>query len=179
MAQKKVLKKTIGSAKKKTSAKNKVAVSPSAIVGQKLSAFRLMATDGEVTEKSFKSPTVIYFYPKDNTSGCTQEGLDFKENFLKFKKMGFQIYGVSRDSLKSHEGFRLKQQYPFHLISDPDEVLCGIFDVIKEKSLYGRKYMGVDRSTFLVIDGKVVREWRSVKVPGHVIDVFTVAKEYV
>lgn len=165
------------SAKPKINKKTTKTLEPSAIMGQKVNKFSLQATDGPITEKSFLTPTILYFYPKDNTSGCTQEGLDFKENFLKLKKMGVKIYGVSRDSLKSHEGFRLKQQYPFHLISDPEEVLCKIFDVIKEKSLYGRKYMGVDRSTFLIMDGKVIHEWRGVKVPGHVEAVLQTAKE--
>lgn len=160
---KKTVKKTI-----KTSLKSE----PDKMIGKKVDSFQLESTEGTVTEKSLKN-SVIYFYPKDNTSGCTQEGLDFKDNFLKFKKAGYKIYGVSRDSLKSHEGFRLKQQFPFHLISDPDEVLCKIFDVMKMKSLYGRKYLGVDRSTFVVdSSGKIKSVWRGVKVPGHVEAVF-------
>lgn len=153
------------------------AAAPSAIVGKKVGKFSLEATDGMITEKDISTPTVLYFYPKDNTSGCTQEGHDFKDKFMQFKKLGVKVYGVSRDSIKSHNSFRLKQQYPFHLISDPEEKLCKLFDVIKEKSLYGRKYMGVDRSTFLIDgNGKVIQEWRGVKVPGHVDQVLEAAK---
>ena len=111
---------------------------------------------------------VIYFYPKDNTSGCTRESEDFRDLYPQFKKAGVDILGVSRDSVKSHENFRNKHQFPFHLLSDSDELLCKQFDVIQEKKLYGRTYMGIVRSTFL-IDSKGVlkQEWRKVRVPGH------------
>ena len=111
---------------------------------------------------------VIYFYPKDNTPGCTTEGRDFAALHAKFRRQNTVIFGVSRDSLASHEKFREKQKFPFDLISDPDEKLCEKFDVIQEKSLYGRKFMGVVRSTFLIDEnGKLRQEWRGVKVKGH------------
>ena len=121
---------------------------------------------------------VLYFYPKDNTPGCTQEGEDFRDLYKEFKKLKTEIYGISRDSLKSHEGFKTKYKYPFELISDPDEKLCNLFDVIKEKNMYGKKYMGVERSTFLINkDGKLSAEWRKVKVNGHAIEVLEEVKK--
>jgi peroxiredoxin Q/BCP len=115
---------------------------------------------------------VLYFYPKDSTPGCTQEGLDFKELHAKFKRQGAIILGASRDSLASHEKFKAKQGFPFDLLSDPDEKLCRKFDVIREKTLYGRKFMGVERSTFLIDkDGKLRAEWRKVKVKDHADEV--------
>ena len=121
---------------------------------------------------------VIYFYPKDNTPGCTTQGQDFRDNFKTFKKLNTGILGVSRDSVKSHENFKLKQSFPFELLSDPDEKMCKAFDVMKMKSMYGRQYMGVDRSTFLIDEkGKIVKEWRSVKVKGHVEEVLSLARE--
>ena len=115
---------------------------------------------------------VIYFYPKDNTPGCTTEGENFRDFYLQFKKLNTEIYGVSRESIKSHENFIDKYSFPFELISDPDESLCNLFDVIKEKSMYGKKYMGIERSTFLIDEkGKLVKEWRKVKIPGHVEEV--------
>jgi peroxiredoxin Q/BCP len=120
---------------------------------------------------------VIYFYPKDSTPGCTQEGLDFKELHAKFRRQDTVILGVSRDSLASHEKFRAKQGFPFDLLSDPDEKLCRKFDVIREKTLYGRKFMGVERSTFLIDkDGKLRQEWRKVKVKGHAAEVLESAR---
>lgn len=111
---------------------------------------------------------VLYFYPKDSTPGCTTEGRDFAALHAKFRRHKTVILGVSRDSLASHEKFRAKQSFPFDLISDPDEKLCKKFDVIHEKSLYGRKFMGVVRSTFLIdADGKLRQEWRKVKVKEH------------
>lgn len=111
---------------------------------------------------------VLYFYPKDSTPGCTTEGRDFAALHAKFRRQKTVILGISRDSLASHEKFRAKQDFPFDLISDPDEIVCKKFDVIHEKSLYGRKFMGVERSTFLIDkDGKLRQEWRKVKVKGH------------
>ena len=111
---------------------------------------------------------VLYFYPKDNTPGCTTEGRDFAALLPKFRRAGADVLGVSRDSARSHQNFCTKQDFGFELVSDADEVLCQAFDVIREKQLYGRKYIGVDRSTFLLDpDGRVAREWRGVKVPGH------------
>ena len=112
---------------------------------------------------------VIYFYPKDNTPGCTKEGEDFRDYFQDFKKNNTIIIGVSRDSVASHDKFTCKYNFPFKLISDEDEKVCKLFDVIKEKNMYGRKYMGIERSTFLINhDGILVNEWRKVKVKGHV-----------
>jgi peroxiredoxin Q/BCP len=120
---------------------------------------------------------VLYFYPKDNTSGCTQEGLDFAALQAQFKKAKALILGISPDSVASHEKFKAKMAFPFDLLSDPEQKVCTLFDVFKEKSMYGRKYMGVERSTF-VIDGKgVVRhEWRKVKVKGHAEAVLAAVK---
>ena len=120
---------------------------------------------------------VLYFYPKDSTPGCTQEGLDFSTLHAKFRRQKTVVLGVSRDSLASHEKFKAKQGFPFDLISDPDEKLCRKFDVIREKTLYGRKFMGVVRSTFLIAaDGKLRGEWRNVKVKGHADQVLEAVK---
>lgn len=120
---------------------------------------------------------VIYFYPKDSTPGCTQEGLDFRNLHAKFKRQKTVILGVSRDSIASHEKFKAKQGFPFDLLSDPDEKLCRKFDVIHEKSLYGKKFMGVVRSTFLIdATGKLRGEWRKVKVKGHADEVLAAVK---
>lgn len=118
---------------------------------------------------------VLYFYPKDNTPGCTTESLQFREHHSKFRAAGCEIFGISRDSLRSHEGFKAKLELPFELISDTDETVCHMFDVIVMKSMYGKQVRGIERSTF-VIDaaGKIVKEWRGVKVPGHVDEVLEV-----
>jgi peroxiredoxin Q/BCP len=117
-------------------------------------------------------PVVIYFYPKDDTPGCTTEGCDIRDNWGVFTRLDAVVLGVSRDSLESHERFKAKFGFPFELVSDEDEKLCKLFDVIKEKSLYGKKYIGVDRSTFVFDRGGALRrEWRGVKVPGHVQEV--------
>lgn len=131
--------------------------------------FRAESTGGDVRLKDLRgSNVVLYFYPKDATPGCTQEGQDFRDLHAKFRRQKTVVFGVSRDSLASHEKFKAKQKFPFELISDPDEKLCRKFDVIQEKSLYGRKFMGVERSTFLIdADGKLREEWRKVKVKGH------------
>ena len=121
---------------------------------------------------------VIYFYPKDSTPGCTTEGQDFRDSFKVFKKLNTEILGVSRESIKSHENFKSKQSFPFELLSDPDEKVCKAFDVMKLKSMYGRQYIGIDRSTFLIdIKGKIIKEWRSVKVTGHVEEVLQAVKD--
>lgn len=120
---------------------------------------------------------VIYFYPKDDTPGCTTEGQDFRDRIEAFEAADTVILGVSRDGLKAHENFRTKHEFPFHLISDKDETVCRHFDVIKLKKLYGKEYMGIDRSTFLIDrDGVLRREWRGVKVPGHVDEVLDAVK---
>ena len=115
---------------------------------------------------------VLYFYPKDATSGCTTEGQDFRDNHQAFIDTNTVIYGVSRDSLKSHENFKAKQNFPFELISDPEETLCNTFGVIQEKMNYGKKYMGIVRSTFLInADGDIIKAWDKVRVKGHVDEV--------
>jgi peroxiredoxin Q/BCP len=120
---------------------------------------------------------VLYFYPKDSTPGCTTEGQDFRDLHGQFKRQKTVIFGVSRDSIASHEKFRAKQSFPFDLLSDPDEKICRKFDVIQEKTLYGRKYMGIERSTFLIDkDGKLRQEWRKVKVKGHAAEVLGAVK---
>ena len=111
---------------------------------------------------------VLYFYPKDSTPGCTTEGLDFNGLLPQFKKLGATVLGVSRDSIKSHQNFCTKQGFKFDLVSDADEALCNAFGVIKEKNMYGRKVLGIERSTFLIgPDGVIAQSWRPVKVPGH------------
>jgi len=120
---------------------------------------------------------VIYFYPKDNTPGCTKEGEDFRDQFESFSSNNAIIVGVSRDSVKSHDKFICKYNFPFDLIADDDETVCQLFDVIKEKNMYGRKYMGIERSTFLIdTNGTLINEWRKVKVKGHVDEVLGALK---
>lgn len=135
------------------------------------------------TEGTFKlsdhagHPVVLYFYPKDNTPGCTTEGMQFRDLYPKFARLGAVVAGVSRDSIKSHESFKSKMAFPFPLVSDPDEALCSQFGVIKMKNMYGKKVRGIERSTF-VIDGagRLAREWRGVKVPGHAEEVLEFVK---
>jgi peroxiredoxin Q/BCP len=120
---------------------------------------------------------VLYFYPKDNTPGCTIQGADFRDHYKEFKRLGCEIYGVSRDSLKSHEGFKAKLKFPFELLSDPEEAVCSAFGVMKDKNMYGRKVRGIERSTFVIDEkGRLAREWRGVKVPGHVEEVLNFVK---
>ena len=122
-------------------------------------------------------PVVLYFYPKDNTPGCTTEGQQFRDLYLQFAKLGAIVAGVSRDSLKSHENFRTKMAFPFPLLSDADEALCTQFDVIKMKNMYGKQVRGIERSTFVIdASGKLAREWRGVKVPGHAREVLEFVK---
>ena len=142
--------------------------------GKKCPIFMADATsDKTISNDTFHDQNfVIYFYPKDSTPGCTTEGQEFRDSYDKFKKLNTEILGVSRESIKSHENFKSKQNFPFELLSDPDEKVCKAFDVMKLKSMYGREYMGVDRSTFIVDSkGKIVKEWRGVKVKGHVAEV--------
>ena len=115
---------------------------------------------------------IIYFYPKDSTPGCTNEGIDFKENISKFKNMNVEIFGVSRDTIESHEKFKTKYSFPFELLSDPEETACNLFGVIKMKNMYGKKVRGIERSTFLINpEGKLIHEWRGVKVNGHINEI--------
>ena len=149
-------------------------------IGKKVPAFKADATGEQVFRLADAKGKnlVIYFYPKDATPGCTLEGQDFRDNHAKFKRNKTLVIGVSRDSISSHEKFKAKQAFPFELLSDPDETLCKLFDVIKEKNMYGRKVMGIERSTFLVgPDGKLRREWRKVKVAGHVDEVLEAVRE--
>ncbi|MCF7203176.1 peroxiredoxin [Pseudomonas oligotrophica] len=137
---------------------------------QQVPAFTAQATSGlEVSLDALRGKQVVlYFYPKDNTPGCTTEGQDFRDLHPQFLACDTLVFGVSRDSLRTHENFRAKQGFPFELISDKDEQLCQLFDVIKLKKLYGKEYLGVDRSTFLIDRNGTLRQaWRSVKVPGH------------
>ena len=148
-------------------------------LNEAIPAFSAEATTGlQVTNESLKGQnSVIYFYPKDNTPGCTTEGQDFRDAIEAFKEVNTVIYGVSKDSLRTHENFKTKQSFPFELISDPDEELCKLFDVIKLKKLYGKEYLGIERSTFLIdSQGVLVKEWRGVKVKGHVAEVLAAAQ---
>ena len=149
------------------------------LTGLKVPNFSAPSTGGKEFRLSDLrgQPLVLYFYPKDNTPGCTEEGRQFAALYGEFQKKKCAIYGVSRDSLRSHENFKAKMAFPFELLSDTDEQLCNMFDVIKMKNMYGKKVRGIERSTF-VIDGNRVlqREWRGVKVPGHASEVLDVVK---
>ncbi|WP_296831514.1 peroxiredoxin [Thiomicrospira sp.] len=123
--------------------------------------------------------SVIYFYPKDDTPGCTQEGQDFRDLYDQFKTLNAEIYGVSKDSLQKHQNFKAKYQFPFELISDPDEILCQMFDVIKLKKNFGKEYMGIERSTFLLDPNlNLIKQWRKVKVSDHAQDVLDTLKNH-
>ncbi len=143
------------------------------MIGKKVADFTADATGGPFQLSAQKGKTVVlYFYPKDNTPGCTTEGAQFRDAHAAFRKANAVVVGASRDSLASHEKFKAKMEFPFELIADPDETLCHAFGVIKMKNMYGKQVRGIERSTF-VIDGtgKLAREWRGVKVPGHVAEV--------
>ena len=149
-------------------------------IGQAVPEFTALATSGKtVALADLKGKTVvIYFYPKDSTPGCTQEGQDFRDLYPEFVKLNAEIFGVSRDSLKSHENFKCKQSFPFELISDADETLCGLFDVIKLKNMYGKQVQGIERSTFLIDhEGRLAHEWRKVSVKGHAAKVLEAVRE--
>jgi peroxiredoxin Q/BCP len=148
-------------------------------IGKKVANFSLPATgDKTVSLKNLEgSNVVLYFYPKDSTPGCTLEGQGFRDHHAAFGKANTVILGVSRDSLKAHENFRAKQNFPFDLLSDAEEKLCRQFDVIHEKNMYGRKVMGIVRSTFLIDAKGILRqEWRKVRVKGHVEEVLAAAQ---
>ena len=153
------------------------------VVNKPLPEFEANATGGvKVSNTSHNGQVmVLYFYPKDNTPGCTTEGLDFNALLPKFKKLNATVLGVSRDSVKSHDNFCSKQGFKFPLVSDADEALCQAFDVIHEKNMYGRKVLGVVRSTFLISpDSRIAQEWRGIKVAGHaeaVLDALKVASK--
>lgn len=149
-------------------------------LGDKIPDLTLAATGGrEIALKSFKGrPLVVYFYPKDNTPGCTQEGQDFRDLYPEFQAAGAEIVGISRDSVRSHENFAAKFGFPFPLLADVEQKACEAFDVIREKSLYGRKYLGIDRSTFLFnAKGVLKREWRGVKIKGHAAEVLAALQD--
>jgi thioredoxin-dependent peroxiredoxin len=158
----------------------KAATAPEAsLVGKKAPAFQLADQSGEVVSSaSLKGKAyVLYFYPKDNTPGCTQESCDFRDSFGNFKKAGVTVFGVSPDSVKSHSGFASKYELPFSLLSDPDKTLADAYGVWALKKNYGKEYMGIVRSTFLIDGaGKVIGQWRGVRVKGHVDEVLTEAK---
>ena len=145
----------------------------------KVKKFELPATGDKVIQLSdYQGKNlVIYFYPKDSTPGCTTEGRDFRNSYDQFQQCNTEILGISRDSIRAHENFKAKQSFPFDLLSDKNEDVCKQFDVIKLKKNYGREYMGIERSTFLIdLDGKLYEEWRKVKVKGHVEEVLACAQ---
>jgi thioredoxin-dependent peroxiredoxin len=136
--------------------------------------FQLPATSGQTFQLSdyLGKTVVLYFYPKDNTPGCTTQGIQFRDRYNDFKALNTEIFGISRDSIKSHENFKAKFSFPFELLSDADELACGIFNVIKMKNMYGKQVRGIERSTFVInAQGVLVREWRGVKVDGHAKEV--------
>lgn len=149
------------------------------LVGKKCPNFNSQFTSNLVlsNENFIGKNLIIYFYPKDSTPGCTTEGQNFRDLYEEFKSNNTEILGVSRESIKSHENFKQKQSFPFELLSDPDEKVCKAFDVMKLKSMYGREYIGVDRSTFIINkDSKLIKEWRGVKVKGHADEVLDFIK---
>jgi len=152
---------------------------PELTIGKTVPDFEAAATGDKTVKLSELAGknVIIYFYPKDSTPGCTREGQDFRDNHNKFKRQKCLIFGVSRDSIKSHEKFKEKQEFTFDLLSDQDEALCELFDVIKMKNMYGKKVRGIVRSTFLIdANGVLQHEWRGLKVPGHVEEVLETVK---
>jgi peroxiredoxin Q/BCP len=152
---------------------------PAPVIGKKIPDFGLESTSGAWRLKAATgTKLVLYFYPKDDTSGCTKEGEAFRDLYAQFKKAKTVVLGISPDSVTSHQKFKAKYKFPFELLADPEKTACTLFDVIKEKSLYGKKYMGVERSTFLLDEKGVLRqEWRKVKVDGHAEAVLAAARE--
>lgn len=150
-----------------------------AAVGEKVPPFEAKATGGKTisSEQLRGNPFVLYFYPRDNTPGCTIQSKAFRDRHAEFASRGVTVLGVSRNSLASHEKFRSKYEFPFDLLSDGDETLCGLFDVIRPKNMYGRLVRGIERSTFLFdSDGVLLREWRKVRIKGHVTEVLDAVK---
>ena len=148
-------------------------------IGKKVPDFTAVATGGKPIKLSDLKgkKVVLYFYPKDSTPGCTLEGQDFRDNIKKFKANNTVIFGISRDSLESHEKFKKNECFPFELLADKDEKLCKLFNVIKEKNMYGKMVLGIERSTFLIDEESVLRgEWRKVKVEGHAEEVLNAVK---
>ncbi|HEX2333953.1 MAG TPA: peroxiredoxin [Burkholderiales bacterium] len=149
------------------------------MLGKPAPDFSLPSTGGGTFKLSSErgSKLVLYFYPKDNTPGCTTEGADFRDLHQQFRNARAEVFGISRDSLKSHEAFKAKMKFPFELLSDADETACKLFGVIKMKNMYGKKVRGIERSTFVMDEKRrVAREWRGVKVPGHVQEVLNFVK---
>jgi peroxiredoxin Q/BCP len=149
-------------------------------VGKKVPAFSIASSEGEAFSLGDKKgkKIVLYFYPKDSTPGCTTQGIEFNELLGQFKKQNAEVYGISRDSLKSHDKFICKYDFKFHLLSDDDEAVCQLFDVIKEKNMYGKKVMGIERSTFIIgEDQKLIAEFRKVKAAGHAQEILNFLKE--
>jgi thioredoxin-dependent peroxiredoxin len=151
----------------------------SSLEGKKLKNFTMASTgEQEFSLKDYAGKNlVLYFYPKDATPGCTIESIEFSKLLPKYQKLNTEIFGISRDSIPSHEKFKMKQKIKFDLLSDEDEKICQLFDVIKEKNMYGKKVMGIERSTFVVDpSGKVIKEWRKVKAEGHAEEVLDFVK---
>lgn len=149
------------------------------VVNKPLPEFEAVATGNEsLSNQSLIGQTVVlYFYPKDNTPGCTTEAMEFRDKYKDFVKAGATVYGVSRDNMKSHDDFKEKLELPFELIADTEENMCHMFGVVKNKIMYGKKVKGIERSTFLVgTDGILKQEWRGLKVAGHVEEVLKAVK---
>ncbi|MDO4704865.1 MAG: peroxiredoxin [Comamonadaceae bacterium] len=149
------------------------------VVNKLLPEFEASATGGVTVSNTSHNGQILilYFYPKDNTPGCTTEALQFRDQYAKFVKLGAVVFGVSRDNMKSHDGFKEKLELPFELIADTEEKMCHMFGVVKNKIMYGKKVKGIERSTFLIApDGTLVQEWRGLKVPGHVDEVLKAVK---
>ncbi len=150
-------------------------------INKKVLSFKLPGTSGlQFNLSDYKGRyLVIYFYPKDATPGCTTQGVDFRDAYKKFQALGAEIFGISRDTLKSHENFKAKFTFPFELLSDEQEKACELFNVIKMKNMYGKQVRGIERSTFVIDpDGKLIQAWRGVKVEGHVKEVLQFIKQY-
>ena len=150
-------------------------------INKKVLSFKLPGTSGlQFNLLDYKGRyLVIYFYPKDATPGCTTQGVDFRDTYKKFQALGAEIFGISRDTLKSHENFKAKFTFPFELLSDEQEKACELFNVIKMKNMYGKQVRGIERSTFVIDpDGKLIQAWRGVKVEGHVKEVLQFIKQY-
>jgi peroxiredoxin Q/BCP len=153
----------------------------STLVGLKVPDFEIASTGNRMFKLSaaLGRPLVFYFYPKDNTPGCTTEGQEFRDLHGEFSRCGCAVYGISRDSIKSHEGFKSKMSFPFELLSDPDEKVCNLFGVMKMKNMYGKMVRGVERSTFVIDpEGVVRKEWRGLRVPGHAREVLEFVKSF-
>ena len=152
--------------------------SDSVAVGKKVPLFKLPSTAGDFNLKDhLGAPIVLYFYPRDNTPGCTKESIDFGGLHAKFKRAGVRIFGISRDKLSSHHRFKDKYQFPFELLADEDETVCNLFNVMKPKVMFGKKVRGIQRSTFVLDkNGTLQKEWRKVSVPGHAVEVLEFAK---